>query len=114
MEPVRFGVLGARSFIARAAVVPAIEAAAGATLVAVGSRTGAVPDDLAHLDAGSYEAVLAHPDVEAVYLPLPNGMHADWVGQAAAAGKHVLCEKPLARSAAEAKKMAHLLSLIHI
>jgi predicted dehydrogenase len=106
VEPVRFGVLGARSFIARAAVMPAIEAATGATLVAVGSRTGAVPEDLALLDAGSYEAVLEHPDVEAVYVPLPNGLHAEWVKHAAAAGKHVLCEKPLARTAAEAQAMA--------
>jgi D-xylose 1-dehydrogenase (NADP+, D-xylono-1,5-lactone-forming) len=106
MEPVRFGVLGARSRIARGAVVPAIDAAAGASLVAVGSRTGSVPDDLAHLDAGSYEGVLAHPEVEAVYLPLPNGLHAEWAIRAAEAGKHVLCEKPLARNAPEARRMA--------
>jgi D-xylose 1-dehydrogenase (NADP+, D-xylono-1,5-lactone-forming) len=106
MDPVRFGVLGARSNIARGAVIPAIQAAGGAALVAVGSRTGAVPGDLAHLDAGSYEAVLADPAVEAVYIPLPNGLHAEWAMRAAEAGKHVLCEKPLARTAAEAERMA--------
>jgi xylose dehydrogenase (NAD/NADP) len=94
-SPVGFGVLGGRSFVATAAVIPAIEESSWARLVAVGSRGGLV----------SYDDVLADPDVDVVYLPLPNGMHAEWTERAAAAGKHVLCEKPLASTADEAEQM---------
>jgi predicted dehydrogenase len=54
---------------------------------------------------GSYEALLRMPDVDAVYIPLPTGIRADWVVRAAEQGKHVLCEKPCARSAAELRRM---------
>jgi predicted dehydrogenase len=95
-EPVRFGVIGASSMVARAAVVPAIEATPKAELVASAS-----------LGAGEdYADVLADPAVEAVYVPLPNGMHREWVERCAEAGKHVLCEKPLALTAADARAMA--------
>ncbi len=95
-EPVRFGVIGASSMVARAAVLPAIEATPKAELVASAS-----------LAAGEdYGAVLADPAVEAVYVPLPNGMHREWVERCAEAGKHVLCEKPLALTADDARAMA--------
>lgn len=94
-RPVGFGVLGGRSFVATRAVIPAIEASEHAWLAAVGSRAGTT----------SYNDVLADPDVEVVYLPLPNGLHAEWTTRAAAAGKHVLCEKPLAATAKQAAAM---------
>lgn len=87
--------LGGNSFVANAAVIPAIEASPSAELAAVGSRSGPT----------SYDDVLADPAVDIVYIPLPNGLHAKWTARAAAAGKHVLCEKPLAPAAAEAAKM---------
>jgi xylose dehydrogenase (NAD/NADP) len=105
MGPVGFGVIGARSYVATRAVIPAIQASGSARLVAVASRGGPVPAGLEGVDAGSYEAVLAHPDVEAVYIPLPNGLHHEWTERAAAAGKHVLCEKPLAPTASDAEAM---------
>ena len=95
-RPVTIGVLGATSWIANAAVIPAIRQSAVAQVGALGSRSGSV----------GYADVLADPDVDAVYIALPNDMHTAWVAAAAAAGKHVLCEKPLGTSAADARVMA--------
>jgi predicted dehydrogenase len=103
--PVRFGVLGARSMVATRAVMPALSRSTRCDLIAVAAAGGPVPVEWAGLDVGSYDAVVEHPDVEVVYVPLPNGLHEHWAGRAAAAGKHVLCEKPLAPDAATAKRM---------
>lgn len=108
-SPVGWGVLGATAQVAQKAVLPAIVASPGARLVAVASERAA--------DGGAgrfrpvrayraYDAVLADREVEAVYVPLPNSLHREWVVRAAAAGKAVLCEKPLASSAADAEAMA--------
>lgn len=104
--PVGFGVIGANSFVANAAVLPAIAAAPMARLVATASRSGDVPHQWRSTAMDSYEEVLEHPDVEAVYIPLPNAMHLEWTEKAAVAGKHVLCEKPLAADSATARVMA--------
>ncbi|HUP69612.1 MAG TPA: Gfo/Idh/MocA family oxidoreductase [Acidimicrobiales bacterium] len=108
--PVRWGVLGATARAAQLGVLPALAASPKSTLVAVASRSQ--PDGTgydtfgADRTHGSYEALLADDEVEAVYIPLPNSLHAEWTVRAAEAGKHVLCEKPLATRAAEAEEMA--------
>ncbi|MGZ5319799.1 MAG: Gfo/Idh/MocA family protein [Actinomycetota bacterium] len=91
-------------------VIPGIRAAARCEVVAIASRdlarAEAAASELAIGQAhGSYEDLLADPDVDAVYVPLPNHLHAEWTIAAARAGKHVLCEKPLAMTAADAERM---------
>jgi predicted dehydrogenase len=103
---VGIGVLGARSMVATRAVMPAVDTSELTRLVAVSSLGGPVPEPWDHLAADTYDDVLAHPDVDAVYIPLPNGLHRDWAIRAADAGKHVLCEKPLAPSLADAASMS--------
>jgi predicted dehydrogenase len=105
----RWGVLSTAN-IAVEKVIPGIKKADRCRVVAIASRDAerarAVADTLAIPRAhGSYEALLADDDVDAVYIPLPNHLHAEWTMAAAGAGKHVLCEKPLALSAAEAQEM---------
>jgi len=109
MPPVRWGVLSTAS-IAVEKVVPGMRRARGCEVLAVGSRDqGRARSVASQLDIprayGSYEALLADPDIDAVYIPLPNHLHARWTVEAARAGKHVLCEKPLALTAAEAQGM---------
>ncbi len=108
MDAIRWGVLGVAS-IALRAVIPAIQRARNGRLVAVASRTPDRADETARRLGvrahGSYEALLGDPEVDAVYIPLPNSLHRAWTLRAAAAGKHVLCEKPLALSAGECREM---------
>ncbi|GGK39820.1 Gfo/Idh/MocA family protein [Salinarimonas ramus] len=110
--PVRFGVLGA-SKIGREKVIPAMQASPLCEIVAIASRdetrARAEADALGIPDAyGSYEALIAAGEVEAIYIPLPNHMHVPWTLAAARAGKHVLCEKPIARTAEEAQALLDL------
>jgi predicted dehydrogenase len=106
--PLRYGILGAAN-IARQ-FTRGLAGSAGAEVVAVASRSA---DKASAFAAelgiprwhGSYEALLAYPGIEAIYIPLPNDMHAEWAIRAAEAGKHVLCEKPLCMGEAEAKAM---------
>jgi predicted dehydrogenase len=106
---VRWGVLGAAS-IAVDKVIPAMRACERSQVVAIASRDRAKADAAAKALGiprayGSYEELIADPDVEAIYNPLPNHLHVPWSVRAAAAGKHVLCEKPIALSAAEAREL---------
>jgi predicted dehydrogenase len=108
--PVRWGVLSTAN-IGKRAVIPAIQRSHNGQVLALASRDAAqarqAADTLSIPRAfGSYEALLADPEVEAVYIPLPNSMHREWAIRAAQAGKHILCEKPLALNAAECAEMA--------
>ncbi|WP_068305082.1 Gfo/Idh/MocA family protein [Pararhodobacter sp. CCB-MM2] len=101
----RWGILGAAK-IAREHLAPAIQLAQGAELAALATSSAEKaapflsrqPSLLVH---DNYEALLADPGIDAVYIPLPNHLHVDWSLKALAAGKHVLCEKPLALKAAQ-------------
>jgi predicted dehydrogenase len=111
MEPLRIGVLGAARISGNAIVEPARRT--GTRLVAVAARRRDRAEAFA-AEAGvervldSYQAVLDDPEVEAVYNPLPNGLHGPWNARAIAAGKHVLSEKPFASNAAEAAEVRAL------
>lgn len=103
-ERVRWGVLSAGK-IAREWVAPALDRAARGELVAIASRTPGKAEELAApygaRTHATYEALLADPGVDAIYIPLPNGDHVEWTAKCLEAGKHVLCEKPLALKASE-------------
>jgi predicted dehydrogenase len=113
---VRIGVLGAAN-IARKVVIPSILRASDVELSAIASSSARAADFLAQTDLRTrdgrplretvrpctYEELLADDSVDAVYIPLPNHLHASWSKRAADAGKHVLCEKPAARTQAEAE-----------
>ena len=106
---VRWGVLSTAK-IGIDKVIPATAAADRCEVVAIASRdverARAAAFELGIARAfGSYEDLLADPDVDAVYNPLPNHLHAEWTIAAARAGKHVLCEKPLATTSADAERM---------
>jgi len=107
---IQWGVIGTAN-IGRRAVNPAIKASANGELLAVASRTAEAAADFAADGGiprhyGSYAALLEDPDIDAVYIPLPNSLHREWTIRAAEAGKHVLCEKPLALTAAECREMS--------
>ena len=106
IDKVRWGVLGVAN-IATKKVIPAMQAGAWSTILGIASR------DLSKAEAaasqlgiqksyGSYQDLLDDDDIEAVYIPLPNHLHVEWSIKAAQAGKHVLCEKPISLSVAEA------------
>lgn len=107
-SPLRIGVLGcaniAKQFVRDVSSSPLVK------VVAVASRNAEKARDFATAQGierhhGTYEALLADPQIDVVYVPLPNSMHAAWCIQAAEHGKHILCEKPLALSQDEAKAM---------
>ena len=97
---IAWGILSTARIAGR--LVEGARAAGDAEVVAVGSRNERSAQAFADAHGiprahGSYEALLADPDVEAVYIPLPNSMHVEWTMRALEAGKHVLCEKPMDR-----------------
>jgi len=107
VEPVRWGIVSTARI--NAASIPGLNESPDSELVAVASRTEARAAEYAQewgipRAHGSYEALLADPDVEAVYISLPNGDHVEWSVRALEAGKHVLCEKPLARRPQEVER----------
>ena len=112
MSLLRWGILSTAN-IATEKVIPGIQKADRCEVAAIASRNPEqarrVADRLGIERAhGSYQALLADPDVDAVYIPLPNHLHAEWTVAAARAGKHILCEKPLAMTAAEAEEMVRV------
>ena len=108
----QIGVLGAARIAPTALIKPAktnadVVVAAVAARDVSRARAFAVKHGIARVH-DSYEALIADPDLDAVYIPLPNGLHGRWTRAALAAGKHVLCEKPFTANAAEAREIAEL------
>ena len=109
-EPINWGVMG-NATIARVCVIPAIQKSRNGTVRALASRFPQKAARVCQKNAvsqvyGDYQSLLADPSIEAVYIPLPNHLHYEWTLKALAAGKHVLCEKPLACNARQAEAMA--------
>lgn len=109
-DQIKWGIIG-NANISRACVLPAIQASRNGTVIALGTQHPHAAAALAEKHQipniyDSYEAVIQDPSVEAVYIPLPNHLHFPWTLKALEAGKHVLCEKPLALNETEAEQMA--------
>ena len=109
MRKINWGVLGTAG-IAKGQTIPGMLLAENCTLYAIAGRSMEKAEQFKaqfgfEKAYDSYEALLADPAVEAVYIPLPNHLHCEWVIKAAKAGKHILCEKPLAPTAAQAAEM---------
>ena len=107
--PVSWGILST-AHIGLEKVIPAMQASHSSRVDAIASRSpGTAAEAARALDIpkayGSYEELLDDDDIEAVYIPLPNHLHAEWTLAAARAGKHILCEKPLAMTSADARSM---------
>jgi xylose dehydrogenase (NAD/NADP) len=108
-KSLRWGVLGCAR-ITRRGLIPGLNESRSSVLEALASRNEATAREWAAEFGvpkayGSYEAVIADPEIDAIYIPLPNELHREWVCAAADAGKHILCEKPLALDLPEARAM---------
>jgi predicted dehydrogenase len=111
-NPIRIGILGAAKIAPLALVTPAkqhsqVEVAAVAARDPARGQAFAAKHGIPRVH-DSYDALVADPNLDAVYIPLPNGLHGRWTRAALAAGKHVLCEKPFTANAAEAREIAEL------
>jgi predicted dehydrogenase len=109
MRPVNWGIIST-ALIGTEKVIPAMQKSKHCRIQAIASRAPALAQKWAKelgipKAYGSYEALLADPEIEAVYNPLPNHLHVPWSIKAAEAGKHVLCEKPIALDAKEAQQL---------
>jgi xylose dehydrogenase (NAD/NADP) len=107
-EPLRLGIVGAAR-IALGGIIPAANRTEKVEVAAVATRGGKKAREVRQLAPEAdlfedYDSLLADPDVEAVYIPLPNSIHVEWTLKAIEVGKHVLCEKPFALEAAEAER----------
>src|SRR3569833_1911989 len=118
LPKIRWGVLGGAK-IARTKVIPAMQRGARTEVAAIASRDG----DMARRIAGelgipkayaSYDELLSDREIDAVYNPLPNHLHVPWSIKAAEAGKHVLCEKPIALNSAEARTLIQARDLAQV
>lgn len=108
-KTIRLGILGAAAIAPRAVIEPAL-VVGEVDVVAVASRTRSAAEDLARAHGvpsvvDGYEALLADREIDAVYVPSPNGLHGRWTIAALEAGKHVLCEKPVAANGEEARRV---------
>jgi predicted dehydrogenase len=110
-QKVRWGVLSTSNFALRH-TIPAMQKGEWSEITAICSRDRAKSEEVARAMGipkayGSYEELLSDPEVEAIYNPLPNHLHVPWSIKAAEAGKHVLCEKPLSVTVAQARELQH-------
>jgi predicted dehydrogenase len=117
-DPVRWGVLGVAK-IANEKVLPPLKSSSLIKVVAIASRDRQRAETAARTHGidrayDDYQALLTDPDIEAVYIPLPNHLHVEWASKAAAAGKHVLCEKPLALTASGVETLAQAAAANHV
>ncbi len=109
MKKVRWGILSTAK-IGREKVIPAIQASQFGEVAAIASANREEAQQIAqrlHIPVvyDSYDKILTDPEIDAVYIPLPNHMHVEWAIRSLHSGKHVLCEKPIGLSSAEAKKL---------
>jgi xylose dehydrogenase (NAD/NADP) len=108
-KKLRWGILGSARIVRK--TIPALQETINGEVVGIASRTEEKAKKYADKHGipqafGSYEALLASPDIDAVYIPLPNALHLEWILKSLDAGKHVLCEKPLAMTTAECEEIA--------
>lgn len=118
LSTVRWGILSTSAFAA-SKFIPGLRRAKGIDVVAVGSRSLARAQEFAkELNIasayGSYESLLADPDIDVIYNPLPNHLHVEWTKRCVDAGKHVYCEKPMALNAAELESLRPYAERRHI
>ncbi len=115
---IRWGIIST-ALIGTEKVIPGIQRSSRGTVSAIASRDGKRAREVAAAlgiprSYGSYEELLADPDIDAIYNPLPNNLHIDWTIAAVEAGKHVLCEKPIGMNAEDAARLRPLAGRRHI